>query len=83
MTTNQINTIEISTFPDFESALSEIDEIVNKLESGALPLEQSLEAFQRGMELVNFCGQRLTAAESKLKILLEGASGEFKLKDAE
>jgi len=69
--------------PDFETALAEIDDLVAKLESGALPLEQSLEAFQRGMELVNFCGTRLSAAESKLKILLEGAGGEFKLKDAE
>jgi len=69
--------------PDFESALAEIDEIVNKLESGALQLEESLQAFQRGMELVNFCSTRLQAAESKLKILLEGAAGEFILKDAE
>ena len=69
--------------PSFETALSEIDEIVDKLESGELPLDDSLEMFQRGMELVNFCSKKLDAAESKLKLLLEGASGEFSLKETE
>lgn len=69
--------------PDFEAALAEIDEIVNKLESGELSLDNSLEYFQRGMELVNFCSKKLDATEKKLKVLVEGTSGEFEVKEAE
>ena len=74
---------EIPNQPDFEKALSEIDEIVNKLESGELTLDNSLEFFQRGMELVDFCSKKLDAVESKLKVLIEGTSGEFTVKEVE
>lgn len=67
----------------FEDALAEIEVVVGKLESGELPLDESLEIFQRGMKLVDFCSAKLEAVESKLKILLEGAGGEFTLKDSE
>ncbi len=68
---------------NFETALSEIDEIVEKLESGELTLDDSLRYFQRGMDLVKFCSERLDAAESRLKILIEGSDGEFMTEDAE
>lgn len=69
--------------PVFEDALMEIDQIVAKLESGELSLDESLKMFQRGIQLVDFCNKKLETAEKKLKILLEGSGGEFTLKDAE
>ncbi|NQS97897.1 MAG: exodeoxyribonuclease VII small subunit [candidate division Zixibacteria bacterium] len=67
--------------PNFEEALAEIDSIVSKLEGGQLTLDESLVMFQRGMELMRFCGEKLDAAEKKLKIIIEGAEGEFKVED--
>ena len=67
----------------FEQALEEIENIVCKLESGELPLEESLGIFQRGMELVTLCSGRLDLAEKKLKVLLESSDGSFSLKDDE
>jgi len=69
--------------PSFEAALSEIEEIVRKLESGDISLDMSLELFQRGMMLVDFCAKQLNSTETKLKRLVEGADGEFKTVDAE
>ena len=66
---------------NFEEALGEIDSIVSKLEGGQLTLDESLVMFQRGMELMRFCGEKLDAAEKKLKIIIEGAEGEFKVED--
>jgi exodeoxyribonuclease VII small subunit len=68
---------------NFEDALNEINEIVEKLESGELPLDDSLELFSRGMKLIDFCSQKLTEAESKLKVLLKGADGSFTTRDFE
>jgi exodeoxyribonuclease VII small subunit len=73
----------IKTEPNFEEALTQIDEIVAKLESGEIPLDESLQAFQKGMELIAFCYKKLDVVETKLKTLLEDANGDFKLMDAE
>ena len=69
--------------PLFEDALMEIDQIVSNLEGGELTLDSSLEKFQRGMELIDFCSKKLIKVEEKLKILLEDSGGEFRLKDSE
>ena len=55
----------------------------NKLESGELSLDDSLQYFQRGMELINFCSTKLEGAEKKLKIIMEGEKGDFRLEDSE
>ena len=68
---------------NFEEALAEIDSIVSKLESGELSLDDSLQYFQRGMELINFCSTKLEGAEKKLKIIMEGEKGDFRLEDSE
>ncbi len=57
---------------DFESALTELDALVEKMESGDLPLEQSLTAYQRGTELLKFCEGVLKDAEQKIKVLDAG-----------
>ena len=59
------------TIKDFEAALTELDSIVKKLEDGDLPLEQSLQLFERGVQLSRFCHARLEAAERRIEILNE------------
>ena len=59
------------TIKDFEAALSELDTIVKKLEDGDIPLEQSLQLFERGVQLSRFCHARLEEAERRIEILNE------------
>ncbi len=56
---------------DFESALAELETIVKTLEDGQLPLEQSLERFERGIALSRFCHTRLDDAERRVELLTE------------
>lgn len=56
---------------DFESALAELETIVKTLEDGQLPLEQSLEHFERGVALSRFCHTRLDDAERRIELLTE------------
>lgn len=60
-----------SNLQDYESAVAELESIVTKLESGQLPLEQSLAIYQRGAELLKQCQSLLTDAEQKISILNE------------
>ena len=53
----------------FEAALKELEEIVEKLESGELELESCLEKFSRGTKLVKFCETKLTETSRQLEIL--------------
>ena len=54
---------------NFEAALAELDQLVEKMENGQLPLEESLSAYQRGTELLKFCETVLKDAEQKIKVL--------------
>ena len=53
----------------FEEALSELEALVESMEKGELPLEESLKSFGRGIELTRTCQQALKAAEQKVEIL--------------
>ncbi|MDA8621086.1 exodeoxyribonuclease VII small subunit [Psychrosphaera sp.] len=55
----------------FETAISELETIVNQLESGDLELEKSLALFERGIELTRLSQGRLQEAEQKVQILME------------
>lgn len=57
----------------YEQALAELDRLVQQMEAGQLPLDQLLDAYKRGAELLNFCRARLQAVEEQVKILDEGA----------
>jgi len=61
----------------FETSLCELEQIVEKLESGDLPLEESLELFEKGTKLSRECRARLTNAERRIEILVKDASGEI------
>lgn len=56
---------------NFEKSLTELNKLVEQLETGKLTLEQSLAAFERGIKLTHECQQALVAAEQKVQILLE------------
>jgi exodeoxyribonuclease VII small subunit len=59
----------------FETALSRLEEIVQELEKGDIPLEQSLKFFEEGIKLSRICNKRLEEAERKVEILLKDKSG--------
>jgi len=65
-----------STIKDFEAAISELETIVKRLEEGDLPLETSLQLYERGVQLSRFCHARLEEAERRIEILNE--RGELK-----
>jgi exodeoxyribonuclease VII small subunit len=62
---------------NFEATLEELEGIVAKLEAGDLPLEQSLELFERGVHLSRECQKRLDEAERKVEILVKGEDGQL------
>jgi len=59
------------TIKDFEAAIAELESIVKKLEEGDLPLEKSLELYERGVQLSRFCHSRLEEAERRIEVLNE------------
>lgn len=56
--------------PSFEATIGELGQIVEQLERGDLPLEQSLDLFERGMRLSKDAQARLDAAEKRVEMLL-------------
>jgi exodeoxyribonuclease VII small subunit len=67
----------------FESALGELEAIVQNMESGKLSLDDSLAAYQRGMQLLKFCQETLASAEQQIRVLEEGSLREFPVEGAE
>lgn len=59
----------------FEASLEALEEIVQALESGDLPLEKSLELFEQGIRLSRQCQERLSQAERRIEILLRDNQG--------
>jgi exodeoxyribonuclease VII small subunit len=55
----------------FENALARLEQITDELESGDLGLEKSLEKFNEGMTLVQFCNSKLDEAKSQVELLLK------------
>jgi exodeoxyribonuclease VII small subunit len=62
--------------PDLEKALNELEQLVEELESGELPLEKAMQKFEEGIKLTRSCQAALKDAEQKVEILLESAGGE-------
>ena len=62
--------------PDFETALQELEMLVQQMEQGELSLEDSLSHFERGVKLSRTCQQALKAAEQKVEILMQKNAGE-------
>jgi exodeoxyribonuclease VII small subunit len=62
---------------DFEASLRQLEQIVEQLEAGDLPLEQSLALFEQGVQLSRDCQKRLDEAERRVEILLKDESGSY------
>jgi len=60
----------------FETALKKLEEVVGKLESGEVSLDQSLKLFEQGITLVRQCSKRLDEVESKVQVLVSDERGE-------
>ena len=61
----------------FETALKKLEEVVRRLESGELPLEESLKAFEEGVKQAAFCNRKLNEAEQRVEMLLKQKDGSF------
>ena len=57
--------------PKFETSLQRLEQIVDELEKGNVPLEQALKLFEEGLELSSSCRKELEDAEGKVEILLK------------
>lgn len=68
--------------PRFEAALEELEALVERMESGALSLDDSLAAFERGIHLTRECQRALSAAEQRVQVLMEQDDGTLRTQDA-
>jgi exodeoxyribonuclease VII small subunit len=59
----------------FEDALKRLEQIVNRLESGDISLDESLKIFEEGVRLSRFCSKKLDEAEKRVQILLKDKEG--------
>ena len=64
--------------PKFEDSLKQLETIVNQLEKGDLPLEESIKLFEEGIRLSSVFKDELDAAEGKVQVLLKQRDGSMK-----
>ena len=69
--------------PSFENAIERLESIVEQMESDKLPLEDLLVRYEEGIKLVNFCSEKLQAAEKRIEIITRDAAGKPKLEEFE
>jgi exodeoxyribonuclease VII small subunit len=62
----------------FETALEELERIVQEMESGRLPLEESILAYRRGSELLRHCQKQLADAERQIQVFEKGELREWR-----
>lgn len=55
----------------FEESLEQLEEIVNQLESGDIPLDEAIDKFTKAMELVKLCNEKLNSAEESIAKIVE------------
>ena len=67
--TKKVKPIAASQPESFEAASTELESIVAKMEAGQMPLEDSLAAYKRGIELLQFCQNTLQGAQQQVRIL--------------
>ena len=65
----------------FETSLAELEKIVEQLENGDLPLEESLALFENGIKLSRECRDRLADAERRIEVLMKDGDGRITLSE--
>ena len=65
----------------FEDAMARLDAIVAELEEDKLPLEEMLARYEEGVTLARFCGDKLEAAEQKVRLIAKKADGNVTLEE--
>ncbi len=65
----------------FEKSIDELREIIEKLESGNIPLDDSLSLFEKGVKILNSANKKLSQMEKKVEILIESSNGKVKKED--
>jgi exodeoxyribonuclease VII small subunit len=68
---------EAAKKPDFERSLARLEEVVSKLESPQLSLDEAMKLFEEGVALSRECQKQLEEAEGKVEILLKKADGKL------
>lgn len=63
---------------NFEKALKDLEQVVEKLEKGGLSLSESLSLFEKGVKLARFLREELSKAEKKVEVLLKNETGEIR-----
>src|SRR5205809_3484029 len=78
------NKPEASVAPlNFESAMERLEEIVEQMESGKMPLEDLIVRYEEGMKLVKICQERLASAEQRIEIITRNSAGKAVVKNFE
>jgi exodeoxyribonuclease VII small subunit len=78
MARKQTGDAPASPQPDFETAMAELEALVQRMEGGELTLEDSLKEFERGVQLTRLCQDALKAAEQRVKLLsADGQESDF------
>jgi exodeoxyribonuclease VII small subunit len=65
----------------FEQSLARLEKIVEMLEEGEVPLDQSIQLFEEGIELSKECMETLSKAELRIQKLVKDVNGKFELLD--
>ncbi|CUS86049.1 Exodeoxyribonuclease VII small subunit [Candidatus Kryptobacter tengchongensis] len=79
---NEITEISFENLT-FEQALRELQNIVDKLETGQVTLEEAIEMYERGVKLSKYCIEKLTQAELRIRKIIKDESQGFTLIDFE
>lgn len=66
----------------FEEAYARLEEILEKMNSGKISLDDSLKLYEEADKLIGSCNKRLTEAEKKIEMLLKNRSGELVLNES-
>jgi len=61
----------------FEQAMKQLEQIVQDLESGDMPLEKAIKKFEEGIQLSKYCTSKLDESEKRITILMKGAAGDI------
>lgn len=65
----------------FEESITRLEEIVNVMESEELSLEESIDVFKEGMDIIAQCNEKLDEAERKINIIVKGKNGDLEEKE--